>query len=66
MSLKKTLEEIEILKGDGDKKEIYAHPKFVSPMLDYIVSDFENARKVDNTIGAMVICDSSEQAKVPA
>lgn len=33
-------------------------------MLDYIVKDFEQARisMNDNTIGAMVICDSSEQA----
>ena len=48
-----------------DKKIIYAHPTFVEPMLDYIVQDFENSRGVcnDSTIGGMVICDSSEQAK---
>ena len=34
-------------------------------MLDYIVQDFLNSRIKfgDNTIGAMVVCDSSEQAK---
>lgn len=34
-------------------------------MLDYIVDDFEKARIAmnDHTIGAMVICDSSDQAK---
>ena len=38
---------------------------FVEPMLDYIITDFENSRvmKNDHTLGAMVICDSSEQAK---
>jgi len=63
--LKKALEEIEILKGDADKKEIYAHHKFVEPMLDYIVTDFEKSRIAmnDASIGAMVICDSSNQAK---
>jgi type I restriction enzyme R subunit len=34
-------------------------------MLDYIITDFEQGRGVnsDSTIGAMVICDSAEQAK---
>ena len=34
-------------------------------MLDYIVTDFENSRVSmnDNSIGAMVICDSADQAK---
>jgi type I restriction enzyme R subunit len=62
--LKKALEDIDILKGHGDRKVVYAHPKFVEPLLDYIVSDFEKARLTmnDPSIGAMVICDSSEQA----
>lgn len=66
LSLKQALESIEILKGNTDKKLVYAHPKFVEPMLDYIVSDFEKARIAmnDNTIGGMVVCDSSDQAKM--
>jgi len=66
LTLKKALEDIEILKGNADKKIVYAHPKFVEPMLDYIVQDFEKARIAsnDNSIGGMVICDSSEQAKM--
>jgi type I restriction enzyme R subunit len=65
LSLEKALEDIKILEGDGDKKVVYAHHKFVEPMLDYIVQDFEKARIAmnDNTIGGMVVCDSSEQAK---
>ncbi|MBT6328575.1 MAG: type I restriction endonuclease subunit R [Kordiimonadaceae bacterium] len=65
LSLQKTLEEIEILKGNIDRKEVYAHPKFVEPMLDYIVKDFERARigMNENSIGGMVVCDSSDQAK---
>ena len=64
--LKKALEDIEILKGDGQKKLVYAHRKFVEPMLEYIVQDFEKARIAvnDYTIGGMVVCDSSEQAKM--
>jgi type I restriction enzyme R subunit len=63
--LEKTLKEIEILKGAGNKKLIYAHPKFVAPMLDYILDDLQKSRIRfgDNSIGAMVVCHSSEQAK---
>lgn len=63
--LKQALEEIDIIKGQGDRKLVYAHPKFVEPLLDYIINDFEKSRITMNesSIGAMVICDSSEQAE---
>ena len=66
LTLQKALEEIEILKDNADKKTVYAHSKFVEPMLDYIVKDFESARIANdnNGIGGMVVCDSSEQAKM--
>ena len=66
LTLKQALEEIEILKGNADKKIVYAHPKFVEPMLDYIVQDFEKARIAmnDNSIGGLIVCDSSDQAKM--
>jgi type I restriction enzyme R subunit len=66
LTMQQALEEIEILKGDVEKKIVYAHQKFVEPMLDYIVQDFEKARIAmnDNTIGGMVVCDSSDQAKM--
>ena len=65
IQLAQALKEVEILKGDADKRIIYAHEKFVEPMLDYIVDDFisSRARLGDHSIGAMVVCDSSEQAK---
>ncbi len=64
--LKEALKEVEILKGDADKRIVYAHPRFVEPMLDYIILDFISSRIRfgDNSIGAMVVCDSSEQAKM--
>lgn len=64
--LEETLKKIEVLEGDIPKKEIYAHHRFVEPMLDYIVTDFEKARQTfdDPTIGGMVVCDSSDQAKM--
>lgn len=66
LSLKQALEDIKLLKGDAEKKIVYSHRKFVEPMLNYIMRDFENARIAmnDNSIGGMVVCDSSDQAKM--
>lgn len=66
LTLQKALEEIDVLKGGSDDKLVYAHPKFVEPMLDYIVKDFEQARigMNNNAIGGMVVCDSADQAKM--
>ncbi|HHY0351400.1 TPA: type I restriction endonuclease subunit R [Vibrio cholerae] len=65
IELQKALEEAEVKMGDVERKLIYAHPSFVEPMLTYIVTDFEKSRGAlnDVTIGGMVICDSSDQAK---
>lgn len=65
LKLKAALEEIDVIKGKSDRKLVYAHARFVEPLLEYIVTDFEKARITmsDNTIGGMVICDSSEQAE---
>jgi len=64
--LEKILEDIKVLKGSIKKSELYAKPMFVEPLLDYIVQDFENFRILneDSTVGAMVVCDSTEQATV--
>lgn len=59
-----TLESLEIQYGSIEKKELYAHPKFVSDMVDYIVRDFTKGRAVlDDSIGAMIVCDSAPQAR---
>lgn len=64
--LRRVQKEIEVKLGTLNKKELYAHEKFVGPMLDYIIRDFRNSRIRfgDRTIGAMVVCDSSEQARM--
>lgn len=63
--LQEALAQLEIKKGSFDRKEIYAHPHFVHPMLDYILDDFAKFRKTnqDDSLGAMVVCDSAEQAR---
>lgn len=62
--LASTLEMLEVQHGSIEKKELYAHPKFVSAMVDYIVHDFEKGRAaLDDSIGAMIVCDSAPQAR---
>jgi type I restriction enzyme R subunit len=65
VTLKKTLEEIKVLKGGTDKRFVYSHDKFVEPMLEYILNDYENGKISMNCddLGGMIVCDSSEQAK---
>ena len=56
----------EIQRGGLSKEEIFAHPRYVEPMLDFIIEDFNRARDVifdDQTIGGMIVCDSSKQAR---
>jgi len=64
MTLQQALQQVQVEIGSINKKEVYAHKKFVKPMLDYIVRDFERSRGAHNdpSIGAMVICDSPDQA----
>lgn len=65
MQLEATLKDLEILKGEVSREIIYAHDKFVEPLLDYIIEDFINSRIRfnDHSIGAMVVCDSAPQAR---
>jgi type I restriction enzyme R subunit len=64
-TLQKALADLRLESGSLDRAKLYSDIRFVTPMLDYILKDFENGRKMhnDNTIGGMVVCDSAEQAK---
>lgn len=63
--LQNALDEIETVKGSITKRELYAHPKYVKGLVEYIVDDFGKSRIAmnDDTIGGMVVADSSEQAR---
>ncbi|MFZ1795750.1 MAG: type I restriction endonuclease, partial [Dokdonella sp.] len=65
MQLQQALAEVEIQQGGIERKALYAHPRFVGAMLDYILDDFTRSRVAfgDDSIGGMVICDSAEQAR---
>lgn len=64
--MQEALENLEMQKGSLQKKEMYAHPSYVTPLVEYIVEDFRKTRIAlnDDTVGGMIVCDSSDQAKV--
>ncbi len=63
--LKGVLESISALKGSIKREEVYAHPTYVRDLTKYIVDDFNCSRIAlgDQTIGGMIVCDSSKQAR---
>ena len=64
--LQSVLEELETQKGSYKKRDVYAHPKYVAALVEYIVDDFKRSRIAlnDHSIGAMIVCDSSDQARM--
>lgn len=65
--LEEALRQVKVLVGDAKKRKVlYAHEKFVTPLTQYIVNDLLQAREThgDRSIGGMVVCDTSEQAKM--
>ncbi len=65
VKLQSILEELKMQEGSFKKKDIYAHPKYVAALVDYIVEDFKHSRIAlgDSSIGGMIVCDSSAQAR---
>lgn len=65
MEMKEVMDQIKVLQGDISTRQIYAHPKFAQPLLDYIVTDLIKFRREqqDTSLGGMVVCDSANQAK---
>lgn len=54
-----------VQKKDIRKSEIIEHPSYVNELARYIMTDLKEFRKIqgDNTLGGMVICETSEQAR---
>lgn len=66
MEMKEVMERIKLLKGDIKTSDVYAEKPFAQGLLDYITTDliaFKDHWK-DETLGGMVVCDSSKQAKM--
>ncbi len=54
-----------VQKKDIRKSEIIEHPSYVNELAHYIMTDLKEFRKIqgDETLGGMVICETSEQAR---
>lgn len=54
-----------VQKREVPKAEIIEHEKYVKELLRYIITDFNRfrLREGDNSLGAMVICETSNQAR---
>lgn len=65
MQMQQVMEDIKVQRGNIKSSQIYAHPAFAEPLLDYIVKDLVDFRKMhrDPSLGGIVVCDSSAQAK---
>lgn len=63
--INKVYDEI-VKQGEFTKSEVFAHKKFVEPLVQYIFADFKKSRVIhnDHSIGGMIVCDSSDQAKM--
>ncbi|UOE42456.1 DEAD/DEAH box helicase family protein [Chryseobacterium suipulveris] len=66
MEMKAVMEQIKVLKGDVKASDVYADRRFAQGLLDYITDDLTSFRDYwqDETLGGMVVCDSSKQAKM--
>lgn len=62
--LQQTLDEIKKNVKASDE-DIFAYPSYTKALTKYIVEDFKKSRIVydDETIGAMIVCDSQPQAR---
>jgi type I restriction enzyme R subunit len=54
-----------VQKKDVKKEDIIEHPNYVKELLRYIITDLKQFRVLrgDDTLGGMVICETSEQAR---
>ena len=66
MEMKEVMEQIKVFHGDIRTSDVYAHSQFAQGLLDYITKDLNTFRDAwqDESLGGMVVCDSSKQAKM--
>jgi len=66
MEMTDVMEQIKLLKGDIKASDVYAERKFAQGLLNYITKDLNEFKDYwqDQSLGGMVVCDSSKQAKM--
>lgn len=63
--LNQTLKDIKDSIENVTERDIFAHKQYTKDLAEYIVNDFKQSRIYhdDDSIGGMVVCDSSQQAR---
>lgn len=64
-SIEYIIKETQIKIGAIDKNQVYCHENYYTKICEYIDRDFTEFRYElnDNSLGAMIVCNTSEQAK---
>lgn len=54
-----------VKKADIKKERVFEHEKYVKELLRYVISDLKKFHQIkgDETLGGMIICETSEQAR---
>ena len=66
IKMQEILNSIRVKVGSVNAPSVYKHHSYVQPLLDYVMDDLKAFRikNNDNSLGGMVVCNSSEQAKL--
>lgn len=68
VKMQEVLRDLKEVKKLVKMDDVYCHPNYVGPLTDYIVNDYLESQISlgDDTIGAMVVAQSSQQARLIA
>ena len=66
IKMQEILNSIRVKVGSVNAPSVYKHHSYVQPLLDYVMDDLKafRVKNNDNSLGGMVVCNSSEQAKL--
>ena len=66
IKMQEVMNSIRVKVGALNASLVYRHHSYVQPLLDYVMNDLKDFRTKfnDNSLGGMVVCNSSEQAKL--
>ena len=66
IKMQEILNSIRVKVGSVNAPSVYKHHSYVQPLLDYVMEDLKAFRikNNDNSLGGMVVCNTSDQAKL--
>lgn len=66
IKMQEILNSIRVKAGSVNPATVYKYHTYVQPLLDYVMDDLKafRAKNNDNSLGGMVVCNTSDQAKL--